>query len=183
MPVMTADLESLKFPIGKFAKPAPITKEIIADWISDISRFPARLKEAVSALSDAQLDTPYRPEGWTVRQTVNHCADAHMNAFIRIKLALTENNPQVTGLRQDSWAALPDSKSNDIGAALKIAEGVHERWTILLNNLTEQELERTFFHPVQKREMPIAESIGLYAWHGNHHLAHITALKKREGWK
>lgn len=180
---MNTDLESLKFPIGKFVMPSLITKELLAEWISDISSFPTRLKIEVSTLSDTQLDTPYRQDGWTVRQVVNHCADSHMNAFIRVKLALTENNPTTIAYRQDLWAMLPDSKNNSIGAALKIIEGLHERWSVLFNNLTDQELERTFFHPGQKRNMHIGENIGLYAWHSNHHLAHITSLKKREGWK
>lgn len=180
---MNTDLENLKLPLGKFAMPSLITKELLAEWISDISRFPTRLKIEVSTLSDTQLDTPYRPDGWTVRQVVNHCADSHINAFIRVKLALTEDNPTTIGYHQDLWAMLPDSKNNSIDAALKIIEGLHERWSVLLNNLTGQELERTFFHPGQKRNMSISENIALYAWHSNHHLAHITSLKKREGWK
>lgn len=180
---MNTESDSLKFPIGKFSKPSLVTKELVAEWISDLSSFPTRLKLEVSSLSEAQLDTPYRPAGWTVRQLVNHCVDSHINAFIRMKLALTENNPKVMPYQQDLWALLPDSKSAGILPALKILEGLHERWAYLLNHLSDPDLDKTYYHPGQKRDVSVEESIGLYAWHSNHHLAHITSLKKREGWK
>jgi hypothetical protein len=171
------NLEKLKFPIGTFEKPEVITKEILTEWISDISTFPERLMKEVLHLSEQKLDTPYRPEGWTIRQVVHHCADSHMNSFTRLKLTLTEDRPIVKPYFEERWAELSDSKSFPIHSSLKMLEGIHERWSFLLNNLTELDLERIYIHPEHGAQFRIDEYIGLYAWHCNHHLAHITSLK------
>lgn len=176
-------IEELKFPIGRFEKPIKITLEILHNYIIDISTFPNRIKEEVKNLKDEQLDTPYRKNGWTIRQVINHCADSHMNALIRFKLTLTEEKPTIKPYFEERWAELTDSKNIPIQPALKMLEGIHERWSVLLNNFTKEQLERTFIHPEHEKEIRLDENIGVYAWHCNHHLAHITSLKLRMGWK
>ncbi|MGY6560100.1 MAG: YfiT family bacillithiol transferase [Nitritalea sp.] len=176
------DIEKLKFPIGKFDPPTTITKENIKKWISDISTFPKRLASEVLNLTDEQLDTPYRPNGWTIRQVVHHCADSHMNSLTRLKLALTEDQPTIKPYFEERWAELPDTKNMAIEPSLKMIEGIHERWTVLLNQLTEDQHARIFIHPEQGKTFRIDENIGAYAWHCNHHLAHITETIKRNEW-
>lgn len=176
-------LEQLKFPIGKFERPSSITQEMIQKWISDISSFPARLTQEVALLTDEQLDTPYRPNGWTIRQVVHHCADSHMNSLLRFKLALTEDWPTIKPYREDLWAELTDSLEMPIQPSLLILEGIHARWTELLQSLTVKQLERVFIHPEHGKTFRIDENMGIYAWHCNHHLAHITETKKRNKWK
>ncbi len=176
-------IEKLKYPIGKFKKPEEITAEIISEWISDITSFPASLRSEVNHLSNDQLDTPYRPDGWTIRQVIHHCADSHMNSLMRLKLALTENVPTIKPYIQNRWAELSDSKNMPIEASLKMLEGIHERWAVLLNDLSEEQFKRTFVHPENGNTFRIDENTALYAWHCNHHLAHITETKKRNSWK
>lgn len=175
-------IEKLKYPIGQFILPPELSKEMTEKHVIDISSFPMKLKNEVESLSDFQLDTQYRPDGWTIRQLVNHCADSHMNSFIRVKLALTEESPTIKPYFEDRWAELADSKSISISASLKIIEGVHQRWVFLLNNLTEVELNKLFIHPQSSKEIKIIESIALYSWHCNHHLAQIINLKTSKGW-
>ncbi len=175
-------MDNLKYPIGKFQKPDTLTKDIVNKFIDDIEIFPKRLKREVENLSNEQLDTPYRPDGWTIRQVVNHCADSHMNSLIRFKLALTEDKPTIKPYYEERWAELADSKNMPIEPALKMLEGIHERWTVLLRSLTETELSRIFIHPEHGKEFRLDENIGVYAWHCNHHLAHITTLKTNKGW-
>jgi hypothetical protein len=170
--------EQLRYPIGQFIKPDQITKDIISIWIHDIASFPERLRIEVDGLSDEQLDTPYRPEGWTIRQVIHHCADSHMNSFIRFKLALTEDHPTIKPYFEDRWADLPDSKQITVDSSLKILEGLHERWVVLLNSLTEIDLSRTFYHPENRQAIRLDENIGIYAWHCNHHLAHIMEANR-----
>lgn len=177
------DLEKLKYPIGKFKRPEAYTKQLINGHIETIETFPGRLKKEVERLSESQLDTSYRENGWTIRQVVHHCADSHVNAFIRVKLALTEIIPTVKPYMEDRWAELADSKKLPIEPSLKVIEGLHERWSFLLKTLNEADLQRTFIHPEQKREVGLNEVLCLYAWHCDHHLAHITGLKQRMDWK
>jgi hypothetical protein len=177
------DIEKLKFPIGKFNKPVTITNDILAMWINDISTFPKRLSFEVLNLTDEQLDVQYRPDGWTIRQVVHHCADSHMNSLIRLKLSLTEDQPIIKPYFEERWAELFDAKNMPIQSSLKMLEGIHERWTVLLNNLTEEQLQRKFIHPEHGKAFSIEENIAIYAWHCNHHLAHITETKKRHHWK
>jgi len=176
-------LEELKFPIGKFKKPNDITTDTLAGYITDISIFPRQLRDEVENLSSDQLDTAYRTDGWTIRQVVHHCADSHMNSLIRFKLALTEEKPVIKPYYEDRWAELFDSKSMSTESSLKMLEGVHERWTALLKGMTKDQLSRSYIHPEHGRELRLDESAGLYAWHGRHHLAHITTVKKIKGWK
>lgn len=174
-------LEEQKYPIGRFKKPEDMTYDNIETFKAEISSLPVRFKETVEDLSNEQLDTPYREGGWTVRQVVNHCADSHMNALLRIKLALTEEKPTVTAYYEERWAELQDSNRISIEPALQMLQGIHDRWIVLLNSCSEEQLERTFIHPDHGREVSIKEVIALYAWHGNHHLAHVEMVKKRKG--
>ncbi len=176
-----AELHTLKFPIGQYHKKISPSREDLTAFISDIHLFPQRLREAVETLSQEQLDTAYRPDGWTIRQVIHHCADSHMNSFIRFKLALTEDTPTIKPYWEDRWAELIDSKMA-IEFSLHILDGLHTRWTALLDALTAAELKRTFIHPEHNDPFKIDEYIGMYAWHCNHHLAHIKELKKRKGW-
>lgn len=176
--------EKLKYPIGKFIKPDrdSLTKELLEKYIAEIEIFPSRLRSEVENLTDEQLGAQYRPNGWTIRQVVNHCADSHINGFVRFKLTLTEEKPIVKPYFEERWAELIDSKAIPIEPALKMLEGLHQRWTILLKSLKEEQLKRSFIHPENEREISLEETISLYAWHGNHHLAHITTLKKIKNW-
>lgn len=173
-------IEQLKYPIGKFEMPTKITDEILSKWISDISNFPVKLIGEVKHLNNEQLDTQYRPDGWTIRQVVHHCADSHMSALMRLKLALTEDQPTIKPYNEDRWAELSDCKNMPIDPSLRMIQGIHDRWTVLLNHLTNEDLGRTFIHPEHQKTFRIDENIGLYAWHCNHHLAHITETKKRD---
>jgi DinB superfamily len=181
--MLEQDLEILRFPIGRFKRPDFISIELIRQWVSDIESFPSRLIKEVVGLSDAQLDTPYREKGWTIRQVVHHCADSHMNSLIRFKLTLTEDKPVVKPYWEDRWAELVDSKMMPIAPSLQMLEGIHARWIVLLKSLSEKDYSKSFIHPEHGKEFRVDENIGVYAWHCNHHLAHITQLKKRKNWK
>jgi len=176
------NLEQLKYPIGKYQVPKQLTPTQINNWINELGNFPPRFRAAVQQLSAEQLDTPYRPEGWTIRQVVHHVPDSHMNAYIRFKLALTEDNPTIRPYFEDRWGELVDSKTTPIEPALLLLEGLHKKWTALLQHCTISDFDRTFFHPESQVASSIAFNIGNYVWHGNHHLAQITGLKKRMGW-
>ena len=174
-------MEELKYPIGHFKAPEFFTQEILENYISIIEDFPKKIKLETGQLTKAQLDVPYRPEGWTIVQVVNHCADSHMNALIRIKLALTEETPIIKPYLQERWANLADG-SMPVIFALQTLEGVHARWTTLLRSLNEEQWKKGFIHPEKGKELSLKEASGSYAWHCEHHLAHITGLKKRMGW-
>ena len=175
-------IDQLKYPIGKFQKPTSYTPELIADCIKVIESFPALLRAEVEHLSNEQLDTLYRPHGWTIRQVVNHCADSHMNSFTRFKLALTEDKPTIKPYFEERWAELADSKLIPIAAALLMLEGLHQRWVVLLRSLTGDDLKKSFIHPEHGREIYLDETIANYAWHCEHHLAHIIKLKEAKDW-
>lgn len=176
------DLEKLKYPIGKFVAVEEYSSNYLSQRIEEIASFPERLKKEVQHLSEEQLETPYRPNGWTIRQVVHHCADSHMNCFIRFKWALTEDKPTIKFYYENRWAALEDNKTMPIEPSLMFLEGLHFRLAYLMKALTSEQLERAFMHPEHGKEFQLKEIIGLYAWHGNHHLAHITTLKKRKNW-
>ncbi|UZR99352.1 YfiT family bacillithiol transferase [Chondrinema litorale] len=173
--------DKLRYPIGKFKWPRELTNELLAEHIADIESFPARIRKETASLSDEQLDTPYREGGWTVRQLVNHCSDSHMNSLIRFKWALTEDKPTIKAYYEDRWAELADSKI-PIEPALSLMDGLHDRWVVLLKSLTDEDLNKKYIHPEHGKEIRLDNTIAMYAWHCNHHLAHITELKKREGW-
>lgn len=175
------DLEQLRFPIGKFEKPAVISRENLAEWVTDIEAFPWRLNAMIEPLDQASLNWQYRKEGWTIQQVVHHCADSHMNALIRFKLALTEDMPTIKPYLQDRWAEMSDVKEGPISPSIKIIEGVHERLGLLLRSLIEEDMPKKFFHPEYDKQYTIAENIGSYAWHSNHHLAHIAQAIESKG--
>lgn len=172
----------LRYPIGKFQPPSKFTPKLIEKYISDIEEFPSTLRGEVESLSDNQLNTPYRPGGWSVRQVVHHCADSHMNSMVRFKLALTEDKPAIKPYFEARWAELADSNSMPVGPALDFLDGLHARWVFLLRSLGENDFKKTFIHPEQGRDIRLDVNLALYAWHGKHHLAHITSLKKKKGW-
>jgi len=177
------ELEQIKHPIGSYKKPYVFTKEIIDQYISVISELPEKLRKEIGHFTEEQLNTSYRPGGWTIRQVVHHFADSHINGFIRIKMVLTENIPTVKTYDEKLWAELIDSTKMSIEPSLQIISGMHQRWAFLLESLEEKDFKKTLFHPEYKREIPIDEYTGLYAWHCEHHTAQILGLKKRMNWK
>jgi hypothetical protein len=168
------------YPIGRFDRTAHRTADTRRSAIEDIAEMPPRLRRALEGLSDAQLDTPYRPGGWTVRQLVHHVADSHANGYIRTKLALTEQNPTIRPYLQDAWAGLPDSRL-PVALSVGILDGVHARWTALWRSLADADFARIFTHP-ELGAQTLDDQLHLYAWHSRHHVAHVTALREREGW-
>lgn len=171
---------NLRYPIGIFEYEDDITADLTNMWIADIEVFPSLLLDAVKGLNDKQLDTTYRPDGWTVRQVVHHLADSHMNSYIRFKLALTENTPVIKSYNESKWAELADS-TLPVDISLTLLETLHKRWAHLLRSLSPADLKNTFNHP-DSGEVSVARNIGIYAWHGKHHLAQITALCNDKGW-
>ncbi len=174
-------MEDLSYPIGKFSPLSAVSDAKLIHFIDEIAAAPDALKAAVWNLSNQQLDTPYRPGGWTVRQVVHHLPDSHMNAYMRFKLALTENKPMIKPFEQQLWAELPDSKRGDIEMSMNIFENLHLRWVLLLRNLKPPDFERKYVHPVTGATT-LERALQLYAWHGKHHIAHITSLRTRMGW-
>ncbi|MTI21812.1 putative metal-dependent hydrolase [Fulvivirga sp. RKSG066] len=177
----TLELEKLKYPIGEFVPPENITSADIEKWITDIEAFPSSLEKEVRSLSSEQLSWLYRPEGWSIRQVVHHCADSHINAYCRCKLTITEDTPEIRPYLEAKWAVLPDADNDDIGDSLLILEGLHRRWVKLLRSLKDEDLSRLYFHPEHGRKFRLAEVIGSYAWHCNHHLAHVKQAIEHEG--
>ena len=170
-----------QYPIGKFHFEGPLSDDQKESCLAEISHAPANLRAAVSGLSEQQLDTPYRPAGWTIRQVVHHLPDSHLNAYVRFKLALTEEEPTVKPYAEDLWAALADTQTTPIEVSLMLLESLHTRWTLLLGSLTAADWKRTFRHP-QLGTVSLEKNLALYAWHGRHHVAHITSLRERNGW-
>ena len=175
------DLEKLKYPIGRYQVDDKIDKAAIDKFIKEIELLPERLADAVRGLNLQQLKTPYRQEGWTVQQVVHHIADSHLNAYIRFKLALTESKPIVKPYDEKLWAELPDAKLVDINVSLSFIDSLHKRWVILLKQLKTKDFDKEFLHP-ESGMKNLKETLCLYAWHSNHHLAHITTLKQRMNW-
>jgi len=174
-------MTDLRFPIGKFQVPATVSDETRRGWIQDIAQAPALLRAAVHGLSEEQLDTPYRPGGWTIRQVIHHLPDSHMNAYVRFKLSLTENEPAVKTYLEEKWAELSDARTAPIEISLSLLEALHRRWQMLLESMSERDFERVFKHP-DLGPVKLERSLGIYAWHGRHHVAHITSLRDRMGW-
>jgi hypothetical protein len=178
---MPDSLARLQYPIGRFDPPAEVTDAHVRAWIEDIESVPRRLRALVEHLSAAQLDTRYRPGGWTVRQVVHHLADSHLNSYIRFKWALTEDRPTIKPYFEERWAELPDYRVVPIGVSLDLLEALHIRWCALLRSLRPDDLRREFIHP-DSGSVSLAVNIGIYAWHGRHHMMHIQMLADREGW-
>ncbi len=172
--------EDLRFPIGKFDANIEITPEIRNGFVQTISDLPKNLMTAVKDLTDDQLNAPYRPGGWTVRQTVHHIADSHLNSYCRFKFALTEDVPTIRPYHEDRWAELADSKM-PVYVSMKIIEGIHARWANLLNSMTDEDFKKQLKHP-ESGKWTLEKMLGLYDWHSKHHTAHITKLRERENW-
>jgi uncharacterized damage-inducible protein DinB len=170
-----------RYPIGNFQRPEKVTAHDRMAAIAALAEMPGKLRDAVEGLDREQLDTPYREGGWTVRQLVHHIADSHMNAFLRVRLALTEDWPAITAYNEKTWAMLADSTGAPVGWSVALVENVHARWVMLLESLTEDEWQRGFRHP-ERGESTLEATALLYAWHSRHHVAHITRLREREGW-
>jgi len=176
-------LEHLKYPIGQVNIPKIISENDIRNWISDIEKFPKKLETLVQQLSEEQLNTPYRDGGWTVKQTIHHCGDSHVHSYIRFKWALTEEQPIIKAYYEDRWAELFDTKDAPIALSLQFIKALHAKWVYLLKGLSKEDLDKEFIHPESGANVSLKKNIGLYAWHCNHHYAHIENLLLRNDWR
>lgn len=174
-------MPDLQYPIGKFQKPEETTAEQRRQWIAEIASAPAQFRAAIRGLSEEQLDTPYRPGGWTVRQVIHHVPDSHINSYMRFRLALTEDDPTIKPYNEASWAGLPDARSAPAEVSLALLESLHARWVLLLEAMGPADFLRTFRHP-ERGLARLDRDLALYAWHCRHHAAHITSLRERMGW-
>lgn len=171
-----------RYPIGKFVHEGEIAPEQRESWIRDIELLPGQLAAALDGLTDEQLDAPYRDGGWTVRQVAHHLTDSHMNCLMRFKLALTEQDPVIKTYDEDAWAKLVDSSAAPASLAVEQVSGLHARWALLLRAMNEADFARTYRYPEASRSSRLDRTLGLYAWHGRHHVAHITSLRACKGW-
>jgi uncharacterized damage-inducible protein DinB len=183
MPASETPVTDLRYPIGQFSYDQAMTDARRAECVARIAAAPARLRAAVAGLDEAQLDTPYRPGGWTVRQVVHHVPDSHLNAYTRIRLALTEETPTIKPYEEARWAELPDARMLPVEVSLALLEALHARWVALLEGLDAVAGARQFRHPEHGRLMTVDELLALYAWHGEHHAAHVLGLRTRMGWR
>jgi hypothetical protein len=172
-----------RYPIGRFEPPAQYTPQRRSEFIAVIEGTPTAMRKAVSGLSARQLDTPYRPGGWTVRQVVHHVPDSHMNAYVRCKLAITEDEPTIKPYEEARWAELVDGRTGSPDVSLTLLESLHARWTMLLRSLAPEQFTRKFRHPEHPGILTLDWMLAMYSWHGRHHVAHITTLREREGWR
>ena len=180
---MDSDLEQIIYPIGRFEAPEQYQPELQEAWISAIEALPSWLDHCIENLDAAQLETPYRQGGWNTNQIIHHLADSHMNAYVRFKLALTEDSPVIKPYDEGKWALLPDVDAVPVNVSITLLHALHRRWGTLLRNFSHEDWERTYFHPEQERYVPLWEVADLYAWHGRHHMEQILSLRERMGWK
>ena len=171
-----------RYPIGKY-EPQPFSEKQKQEWINDIRFLPLALENAILNLDEAQLNTPYRDGGWTVKQLVHHVADSHVNAYCRFKLGLTEDNPTIKPYDEARWAELKDTQNLPVNVSLTLLHAVHLRWHEVLINITDEQFNRTVFHPEHKKELTLWFLLGMYAWHSKHHTAHVTSLRERMNWR
>lgn len=172
----------LQYPVGGFAWPAAVAPDDRRRYIDEIEQTPTNMRAAVTGLSEKQLDTPYRPDGWTVRQVVHHVPDSHLNSYLRFRLALTENEPTIKPYDEARWAELADARTAPVELSLALLDSLHKRWVLLLRSLSAADCSRKFHHP-EMGEVTLDKNLALYAWHGRHHVAHITSLRERMGWR
>src|SRR5688572_25555372 len=172
-------MDPLKYPIGEFAEPDGYPEEKITEWIREMENFPAQLRACVTSLESTLLDTPYRDGGWTVRQVVHHLADSHVNCYVRIKLALTEDCPVIKPYNEAVWAELPEARSGPVELSLDLLDAVHRRLVVVLKGMRPGDWDRAYHHPESGKNWKLGNVLALYAWHGRHHLAHITSLAAR----
>ncbi len=175
-------LEELKYPIGKYIKPESYTEQDLKGWIDVLAALPSWVDACIENMDEAQLQTPYRPGGWTVQQVVHHLADSHMNAYVRLKLALTEDNPTIKPYDENGWAALPDTQYTPVNISATLLHALHRRLIALLNHMQPEQWLRTYYHPALQRNIALWEMMALYAWHSRHHIEHIRGLRERNGW-
>lgn len=175
-------MENLQYPIGKYTMPNEISGTKLIEWICILEELPAQLRTITGEMNDEQLDTPYRPEGWTVRQVVHHVADSHHNSYMRFKWALTEDHPTIKVYNQERWAQLPDVEAMPLEWSLRHLEVIHYKLVRLLRKLSNEELSKTFFHPEANKIFTLKQNVGQYAWHSRHHYMHIANLIKNKGW-
>jgi uncharacterized damage-inducible protein DinB len=176
-------MTDLRYPVGKFERRETLTPEERRKALDTIAAVPKKMREAIRGLSDAQLDTPYREGGWTVRQVVHHVPDSHMNAFIRMKLALTEEKPVIKPYDESEWAKLADARDTPIETSLTLLDSLHQRWDTLSRSLKDNDFKRTFRHPEHEGDLSLDWLLAMYEWHGRHHVGHITSLRDRMNWK
>ena len=172
----------LRYPVGEFDLLESVLPEMRPPLIGEIEAAPARFRAAVQGLTKQQLDTPYRPDGWTVRQVVHHVADSHLHAYIRFRLALTEDQPTIKPYDQAKWAELPDARTAPVETSLQLIDSLHQRWVVLLRSMSDVDFARRFNHP-ERGVLRLDTNLAMYAWHGRHHAAHITGLRERMGWE
>jgi len=175
-------MEDPRYPIGPFQFDGKTSPQLREHWIGEIAAAPGAMRAAVAGLTQQQLDTPYREQGWTVRQVVHHVPDSHLNAYVRIKLALTEEEPLIKPYDQDRWAELPDVTATPVETSLTLLECLHRRWVLLLRELKPRDFTRSFRHPEHGRSIGLDEVLAMYAWHGRHHVAQIVSLRRRMSW-
>ena len=174
-------MEDLRYPVGRFQRPQSLEPKQRRAAIDTIAEAPTKLRAAVAGLTDGQLDTPYRPEGWTVRQVIHHVPDSHLNAYTRFKLALTEDTPTIKPYDEAAWAKLEDSKSTPVATSLALLDAVHDRWIRILRAMSPSDFSRTLNHP-ENGVMNLDQMLALYEWHSRHHVAHVTNRRQRSGW-
>lgn len=175
------ELEKLRFPIGKYTPPTSVNEKQIEEWIAIIREFPANVEKRVSALDSNQMLWIYRPDGWSIAQLVHHCADSHMNSWIRFRLALTEDNPTIRPYFEDRWANLPGATDPNVEDSAALLAALHKKWSEMLESLTKEDLSRTYVHPEHGQVFTVYETVGNYAWHCAHHLAHIDLAIQSKG--
>jgi hypothetical protein len=175
-------MENLQYPIGKYRLEADISPARLQELIAQVANAPADLRKAVGGLSDTQLDTPYRPGGWTLRQVVHHLPDSHMNAYVRFKLALTEDEPTIKPYEEARWAEQPEARSAPVEVSLSLLDALHARWVLALNGMAAEDFSRRFLHPESGNRHRLDHVVAMYAWHGRHHIAHVTSLREQMGW-
>jgi hypothetical protein len=179
---MDESLEQLKYPIGRYDAPERYDEELLSAWISAIEALPKWLDLCIENLDAEQLHIPYRPGGWNINQVIHHIADSHMNAYIRMKLALTEENPVIKPYDEKLWADLPDVEATPVNVSITLLHALHRRWGQLLRNMNKEDWDRCYYHPEQERYIPLWEVADTYAWHGRHHMEQIRQLRERMNW-
>jgi hypothetical protein len=179
---MESNMEQLQYPVGRYSKPASCTPGLLQEWITTLKALPSWMDACIENLDEQQMLVPYRDGGWTIQQVVHHVADSHMNAYIRLKLALTEDNPTIKPYDEKAWAEMADVRLVPVNVSVTLIHGVHRRLLAVLQDMQPADLERTYYHPEQKREFTVWELVALYAWHSRHHTEHIRQLRLRMNW-
>lgn len=178
---MSAATIDPRYPIGKY-QPQPFSEKQLKEWLNDIKFLPGMLENALLNLDESQLDTPYREGGWKIKQLVHHVADSHMNAYVRFKLALTEDTPQIKPYKENLWAELADSETVPVNVSVTLLHALHTRWYETVKNLNEQGWQKAIYHPEHQKEISLWHMLGMYSWHGKHHVAHITTARENNNW-